>query len=419
MKDKTYLCIDMKSFFASVECVDRGLDPMTTNLVVADPNRGSGAICLAITPSMKALGIRNRCRIFEIPRNISYITAMPRMKRYMEISANIYSIYLKYISPDDIHVYSVDECFLDVTSYLKPYNMTPKEMVLMLTQAVFKETGVTATAGIGTNLFLAKVALDITAKHADDHIGILDEKSFKATLWHHKPIMDIWGIGHGIATRLEKYGAYDLYGITQIDEKVLYKEFGINAEYLIDHANGIETCTIQEIHDYKTKSSSLSNGQVLFEDYKYDDALLVMKEMVDQLTLDLVEKHLVIDSVSISVGYANEADKSTGGSRKFGNYTNSYKKIVGHIEDLYRETTKSTAPIRRLNISFNNLRDDAMETFSLFDDVESDAKEKKLQETVISIKNRYGKNAVLKGMSYQEKATARKRNKLVGGHNSE
>jgi DNA polymerase V len=415
MKDKTYLCIDMKSFFASVECVDRGLDPMTTNLVVADPNRGSGAICLAITPSMKALGIRNRCRIFEIPRNISYITAMPRMKRYMEISANIYSIYLKYISPDDIHVYSVDECFLDVTSY----NMTPKEMVLMLTQAVFKETGVTATAGIGTNLFLAKVALDITAKHADDHIGILDEKSFKATLWHHKPIMDIWGIGHGIATRLEKYGAYDLYGITQIDEKVLYKEFGINAEYLIDHANGIEPCTIQEIHDYKTKSSSLSNGQVLFEDYKYDDALLVMKEMVDQLTLDLVEKHLVIDSVSISVGYANEADKSTGGSRKFGNYTNSYKKIVGHIEDLYRETTKSTAPIRRLNISFNNLRDDAMETFSLFDDVESDAKEKKLQETVISIKNRYGKNAVLKGMSYQEKATARKRNKLVGGHNSE
>jgi DNA polymerase V len=218
---------------------------------------------------------------------------------------------------------------------------------------------------------------------------------------------------------LEKYGVYDLYGITQIDEKVLYKEFGINAEYLIDHANGIEPCTIQEIHDYKTKSSSLSNGQVLFEDYKYDDALLVMKEMVDLLTLDLVEKHLVIDSVSMSVSYATEADKSTGGSRKFGNFTNSYKKIVGHIEDLYHETTKSNAPIRRLNISFNNLRDDAMETFSLFDDIESDAKEKKLQETVISIKNRYGKNAVLKGMSYQEKATARKRNKLVGGHNSE
>lgn len=419
MDDKTFLCIDMKSFYASVECVERGLDPLTTNLVVADPSRGNGAICLAITPAMKALGIHNRCRIYEIPNHVNYITALPRMKRYMEVSADIYSIYLKYISPDDIHVYSVDECFLDVTSYLKPYNKTAKEMVLMLTEAVFKETGITATAGIGSNLFLAKVALDITAKHVDDHIGFLDEASFKETIWHHQPITDVWGIGRGIAKRLEKYGAYDLYEVTQIPEKILYKEFGINAEYLIDHANGIEPCTMKEIHDYKSKSSSLSNGQILFENYAFEDALLVLKEMVDQLVLDLVERHLVIDSIGMAIGYADETVKSTGGSRKLGEFTNSYKKIVPHFEEIYRKTTKKDTPIRRLNISLNNLMDDSLETISLFDNIVEDAKEKKLQETVISIKNRYGKNAILKGTSYTEKSTVRKRNKLVGGHNGE
>lgn len=419
MESRTYCCIDMKSFFASVECVQRGLDPLTTNLVVADPSRGNGAICLAITPAMKALGIHNRCRIYEIPNHVNYITALPRMKLYMEVSADIYSIYLKYVSPDDIHVYSVDECFLDVTPYLKPYHKTAKEMVLMLTEAVFRETGITATAGIGTNLFLAKVALDITAKHVDDHIGYLDEASFKETIWHHQPITDIWGIGRGIAKRLEKYGAYELYEVTQIPEKILYREFGINAEYLIDHANGIEPCTIQEIHDYKSKSSSLSNGQILFENYKFGDALLVVKEMVDQLVLDLVEKHLVIDSVALSIGYADESVKSTGGSRKLGEYTNSYKKIVPHFEEIYLKTTKKDTPIRRLNIGLNNLMDDSLETVTLFDDVVEDAKEKKLQETVISIKKRYGKNAILKGTSYTEKSTVRKRNKLIGGHNGE
>ncbi len=419
MEDRTVCCIDMKSFFASVECVQRGLDPLTTNLVVADPSRGNGAICLAITPAMKALGIHNRCRIYEIPNHVSYITALPRMKLYMEVSANIYSIYLKYISPNDIHVYSVDECFLDVTSYLKPYHKTAKEMVQMLTDAVFRETGITATAGIGTNLFLAKVALDITAKHVDDHIGYLDEASFKATIWHHQPITDIWGIGRGIAKRLEKYGAYDLYEVTQIPEKILYREFGINAEYLIDHAQGIEPCTIKEIHDYKAKSSSLSNGQILFEDYKFEDALMVMKEMVDQLVLDLVERHLVIDSIGLSIGYGDDSVKATGGSRKLGEHTNSYKKIVPHFEEIYLKTTKKDTPIRRLNIGLNNLMDDSMETVSLFDDAVEDAKEKKLQETVISIKNRYGKNAILKGTSYTEKSTVRKRNKLIGGHNSE
>jgi DNA polymerase V len=419
MEEQIYLCIDMKSFFASVECVERGLDPMTTNLVVADPSRGNGAICLAITPAMKALGIHNRCRIYEIPNSIDYITALPRMKKYMEVSANIYSTYLKYISADDIHVYSVDECFLDITSYLKPYGKSPKEMVLMLTDAVFKETGITATAGIGTNLFLAKVALDITAKHVPDHIGFLDEASFKQTIWHHKPIIDIWGVGRGISARLEKYGAYDLYDVSQLNEKLLYKEFGINAEYLIDHSKGIEPCTIKEIHDYKSKSTSLSNGQILFEDYKFEDALLVLKEMVDLLTLDLVEKHLVTNAIGLNIGYSDNLTKSTGGTRKFGDYTNSYKKIMAHFEQLYLESTKRDQPIRRINIGFSHLQDDSLETFSLFDDVEDDSKEKKLQETVISIKNKYGKNAVLKGMNYSEKATARKRNKLTGGHNSE
>jgi len=419
MKDRTYLCIDMKSFYASVECVERGLDPLTCNLVVADPSRGTGAICLAITPSMKALGIHNRCRIFEIPKSVEYITALPRMKRYMEISANIYSTYLKFISPDDIHVYSVDECFLDVTSYLKPYNKTIKEMVLMLTDAVFKETGITATVGVGTNLFLAKVALDITAKHVPDHIGYLDEEAFKQSIWHHQPITDIWNVGRGIAKRLEKYGAYDLFAVTQLDEKLLYKEFGVNAEYLIDHAKGYEPCTIKEIHNYKSKCSSLSNGQILFEDYYFDDALLVMKEMVDQLTLDLVEKHLAIDSISLYIGYSDDITKGTGGTRKFAECTNSYKKIVSYFEDLFRSTTLKGTPIRRLNIGFNNLKDDSFESITLFDDLEANAKEKKLQETVINIKNRYGKNSVLKGMSYMEKATARKRNKLIGGHNSE
>ena len=419
MEEKTYLCIDMKSFFASVECVERGLDPLTALLVVADPSRGSGAICLAVTPALKALGVRNRCRLYEIPPHIRYITALPHMKRYMEVSADIYSTYLKYISPQDIHVYSVDECFLDVTSYLKLYQLSPKEMVKLLTQAVYKQTGITATAGIGTNLFLAKVALDITAKHAEDHIGELNEESFKKLIWTHQPITDVWGIGHGIAARLEKYGVTDLFGITQLDEKVLYKEFGVNAEYLIDHAYGKEPCTIQDIHDYKAKSSSISNGQILFENYRYDDALLVMKEMVDMLSLELVEKHSVVDSISLSIGYASEKDKATGGSRKLNGFTNSYTKLVTQFEELYRSTTKVHTPIRRINISLNNLHDEAMETVSLFDDPTVLTKEKKLQETMLSIKKRYGKNAVLKGMNYQEKATARQRNKLTGGHNSE
>jgi len=415
--ERTYLCIDLKSFYASVECVERGLDPFTTNLVVADPSRGRGAICLAITPAMKALGIRNRCRVFEIPENVSYITALPRMRRYMEVSADVYGTYLKYISPEDIHVYSVDECFLDVTMYLDHYHKTPREMAVMLMDAVFRETGICATAGIGTNLFLAKVALDVTAKHTEDHIGVLDEESFKRELWHHKPITDIWNIGPGIAARLAKHGAYDLYGVTRLPEDILYREFGVNAEYLIDHAWGREPCTIAQIHAYKAKSASLSNGQVLFEDYAFDDALTVLKEMVDQLTLELTEKHLVTDSVSLSVGYAKRTEKMTGGTRKLEGYTASCRKITAKFEELFRETTRRDVPIRRLNIGLNELEDEVMESISLFDDQAADAKEKRLRAAVAAIKGKYGKNAILKGVSYTDKATARMRNKLIGGHN--
>ena len=294
MEESAYLCIDLKSFFASVECSARGLNSLTTNLVVADPARGRGAICLAVSPSLKALGVKNRCRVYEIPKGIDYITAKPRMRLYMEYSAKIYSIYLRYISAEDIHVYSIDECFLDVSQYLNLYRKNAKEMAQMLMDAVYRETGICATAGIGTNLFLAKVALDITAKHAPDHMGYLDEEEFRRTIWHHRPITDVWNVGRGIARRLERYGIYDLYGVAHFSEEKLYREFGVNAEFLIDHAHGVEPCTIADIHAYRSKSNSLSNGQILFEDYSAEDALTVMREMVDMLVLELVEKGFIL-----------------------------------------------------------------------------------------------------------------------------
>ena len=417
MSDKMYCCIDLKSFYASVECVERGLNPMTTNLVVADPTRGNGSVCLAITPAMKKLGIKNRCRVFEIPRNIEYITAMPQMRKYMQVSADIYSVYLRYVSPEDIHVYSIDECFIDITDYLKLYKKTALEFTIMLMDAVFYETGIPASAGIGPNLFLCKVALDVTAKHSPNFIGILDEESFKEKIWTHRPITDIWNIGRGIAKRLEHYGIYDLKGVTECPEDLLYREFGVNAEFLIDHAHGKESCTIKEIHEYKSKSSSISNGQVLFEDYNYNDAFTIVKEMVDLQVDDLIEKHLVIDSISLHIGYSKDANRSTGGTRKIGEFTNSFKKIMGYFESLYKETTNPNAPIRRITLGLNNLQDDYMASISLFDDVEAQEKEKKLREAVVDIKKKYGKNIILKGISYTEKATARSRNKMVGGHN--
>ena len=417
--EKVYLCIDLKCFFASVECVARGLDPFETDLVVADPSRGNGAICLAISPSLKAKGVKNRCRIFEIPKNIDYITALPRMKLYIKYSADIYGIYLKYVSAEDIVVYSIDECFLDVTSYLKMYKLTAKELAKKIIDDIYDTLNICATVGIGTNLFLAKVALDITAKHTSDHMGYLDEEEFKKQIWHHKPITDIWNIGRGIAKRLEKYNCYDLYDVAHMDEKVLYKEFGVNAEFLIDHSKGIEPTTIKDIHNYKAKSNSMSNNQILFEDYKYDDAFLVLKEMVEMNVLELVDKHLVTNCISLFVGYSKDVIKPTGVSMTLDEYTSSYAKLNEYFIRLFKNNVDKYHMIRRIGIGFNNVIDEKYATINLFTDVKKEEKERKMQEAIIEIKKKYGKNSILKAMNLQEKATARKRNKLVGGHNGE
>ncbi len=416
---KIYLCIDLKCFFASVECVLRNLDPFKTNLVVADPTRGNGAICLAISPKMKEQHVRNRCRIFEIPKEIEYITAMPRMKKYIEFSANIYEIYLKYVSKEDILVYSIDECFLDITSYLKLYNKNAFELAKIIIDDVYKETNICATAGIGTNMFLAKVALDISAKHSKTFIGYLDEKTFKKEIWHHQPITDIWNIGHGIANRLKKYGVYDLYGITKLNEEILYKEFGVNAKLLIDHANGIEPCSIEDVHNYKAKSNSLSYNQILFEDYKYEDAFLAFKEMIELNVLDLVDKNLVTNCISFYIGYSKDIIKPTAISQKLGEYTNSYFKLNEYFITLFKKNVNKNYYIRRIGIGFNNVVDEAYQSFNLFTDIKKEEKEKKLQKTILDVKKKYGKNSILKAMNLQEKATTIKRNKLIGGHNGE
>lgn len=417
--DKIYACLDLKSFYASVECVERGLDPFTTNLAVADPARGRGAICLAITPAMKQLGIRNRCRLFEIPVHIEYITAKPHMKKYMRYSADIYSIYLQYISREDIHVYSIDECFFDLTPYLKLYGKTAKEVATLLMQAVFKDTGICATAGLGTNLFLAKVALDITAKHTADNIGYLDENEFKKKIWHYQPLTDIWNIGRGIAKRLDKYGVRDLYGVAHLDEKILYREFGVNAEFLIDHAWGVEPCTIQDIHEYKAASSSVTNSQILPHDYNSDDAWLVLKEMADQLILELTDKQVTTNSLSLSLGYARDTIKPAGGTRKLAFRTNLYNKILTELSRYYHDLVNPCYPIRKITLGFNNLLADDYGELDLFADSRAEEKERSVQQTVLAIKNKFGKNALLRGMSLEAKATARERNRLVGGHNGE
>ena len=311
MNERAYICIDLKSFYASVECVERGLDPMTTNLVVADPERSEKTICLAITPSMKALGIKNRCRLFEIPKGVDYIIAPPRMQKYIDYSADIYEIYLRYISKEDIHIYSVDEAFLDLTSYLTTYHMTAKEMAQMLMSVILKETGVRATCGIGTNLYLAKIALDITAKHSEDFISELTEASFKIQLWEHRPLTDFWRIGKGTARTLARYGIQTMRQIAEMDENFLYELFGIDAELLIDHAWGREPVTMADIKGYRSKSNCLSSGQVLMRDYDFDEGRLIVREMMDLMCLDLVDKKLVTSSVTIYVGYSNSLDRKS------------------------------------------------------------------------------------------------------------
>ena len=421
MSDKIYLCIDLKSFYASVECAERGLDPMTTNLVVADPSRTEKTICLAVSPSMKALGVKNRCRVFEIPHNIEYIMAEPRMQKYIDYAAEIYGVYLKYLSKDDIYVYSIDEVFLDITGYLKKYRMSAKQMAIMLMDDIKRTVGVPASCGIGTNLYLTKIALDITAKHSPDGIGYLDEKLYKETLWKHEPLTDFWRIGAGTAKRLARYGITCMQDIAECDEDFLYSLFGIDAELIIDHAHGIEPVTLADIKAYRPKSNSITSGQVLMRDYKFDEGRLVACEMADALCLDLVEKGLVTQSVTMHIGYSNNVDIAPAhASVMLDRETSSDSIIVPEICKLYNKIVDRDTPIRRINITFNKVtqKSDAQQ-LSFFEDEDKNLiKHEAVQKTLVDIKKKYGKNSILKGMNLKEGATAKERNRQIGGHKS-
>lgn len=417
LTENHFLCIDLKSFFASVECVERGLDPMTTDLVVADPEREKGTICLAVSPSLKAKGVKNRCRVFEIPEGLKYIMAPPRMQKYIDYAAEIYGVYLEYIAPEDIHVYSIDEAFLDVTHYLWLYNMTPKELAIRLMDEVYKKVGVRATCGIGTNLYLCKIALDITAKHSPDFIGILDEESYKETMWNHKPLTDFWRIGNGTAERLARYGIHTMGDIARTPENVLYKWFGIDAELLIDHAWGRESTTMQDIKNYRAKSNCLSSSQVLMRDYTFFEARLIVKEMLDLICLDMVSKKLITDSLSLYVGYSNKlVVPGTKGTAQVAKKTNADSLIIPAVVSLYDRIVNPEYPIRRIGITCNRVvPDSGGEQLNLFSEIDTD-KNRILQETMLKIKARFGKNAILKGMNFEEAATTRERNSQIGGH---
>ena len=419
-RQKSFICIDLKSFYASVECVERGLDPFKTNLVVADPTRSQSTICLAITPAMKKLGVKNRCRIHEIPAGIEYITAMPRMQLYIDYSARIYSIYLRYVSKEDIHVYSIDECFMDVTNYLSLYHMTGKEMAVELMDAVMKETGITATAGIGTNLYLAKVAMDIVAKHVEDHIGILNEISYRQQLWDHRPLSDFWRIGSRTEKKLAGYGIHtmgDIAYTSVTSEEWLYKMFGIDAELLIDHAWGLESCDIHDIKNYHTEEHSLSNGQVLMRNYSFEEAAVVVREMTDVLVLDLVSKGLITGSVTLWIAYDHRYERpSSHGTVRLTSLTNSSSTIMDEVDKLYQKITDRHTGIRRIEICANRVMPEGYLQYDLFTDPATVEKEKNLQQAILDVKKKYGKNAIMRGANLLDCSTYRERNNQIGGH---
>lgn len=417
-KQRCYFVIDMKSFFASVECVERGLDAMTTKLVVADECRTDKTICLAVSPAMKALGVRNRCRLFEIPKGIDYIIAPPRMQKYIEYAAEIYGIYLKYIDPMDIHTYSIDESFIDATDYLKIYNTKAKDFAKKLTNEIYEKLGIPATVGIGTNLYLAKIALDITAKKSPERIGWLTEEKFIKELWTHRPLSDFWGISAGTIARLEKYNIHDMKGITECKEDLLYKEFGVNAELLIDHAWGKETCLMSDIKNYKTQSKSISNSQILPCGYKYEDAKIAMQEMIQEGCYRLAREKLETNLMHIFVGYQDDRTDRSKGTKRLRNTTNLYSQIIGSAEELFDEIVDKKKLIRQIGYDFADLKPDGIEQYDLFTDYTEIEKEKKLVNSVLNIKDRYGKNAILKGLDFAPNATQRERNMQIGGHKS-
>ena len=408
----TYICVDLKTFFASVECVERGLDPFKTDLVVADIKRNKGAICLAISPKMKERGIKNRCRIYEIPKDVKPIIVKPRMKKYIEYSSRVYGIYLDYVSKEDIHVYSIDEAFLDVTSYLKMYNMDSISLAKRIISDIKKRTGITATAGIGTNMYLAKIALDILSKHNKNNIGYLDEKLYKELLWDHTPLTDFWQIGRGIQNRLYKHHIRTMREISNCNPKILYKEFGIEASYLIDHSNGIEPMTIKEIKSYKPKNTSISNSQILFRNYNEKEARVIITEMIDNLVIELVKKELYVNNVSVYIMFSNYEHISFSVNV---NSSNSYKDILDKVLNEYDYVVESNI-IRKIGISFNDLNSKKYEQLDLFSNINNN--DSTLEKTMYNIKSKYGKNSILRCISLDENATMRIRNNYIGGHNA-
>ena len=433
--DRQYLCIDLKSFYASVECVERGLDPMTASLVVADPERTSKTICLAVSPALKARGVSGRARVFEIPETFDYIMAPPRMATYVEYSSRIYAIYLRYFSKDDIHVYSIDEAFMDVTGYLPLYGCTARELGNRIRQEVLDEVGIPATCGIGPNLYLAKLALDITAKHSPDFFGELDADSFKEQLWDHQPITDFWRIGRGTARRLAALGIHTMGQLAIYhDMDRLYDEFGIDAEILIDHAWGYEPVTIADIKAYEPKSRSVTNAQVLGCPYGFDDALIVAKEMADASALDLVAQRSVAASVTLAARYTRDAahrpagaydpaDRrnyapDAGGTFRFPVPTNSRDAIVEAVVGLFEESVDRTRAVHNLMLNFNGVQPEGDGQLSLFDEPEAETCERSRQEAILDVKRKFGKNALLKGIDLMPQATQRDRNRQLGGHKS-
>lgn len=468
---RTYIAIDLKSFYASVECVDRGLDPLTTNLVVADASRTEKTICLAVTPSLKEYGIGGRARLFEVyqkARGVDFIIAKPQMAHYIEVSSKIYSIYLKYIAPEDIHVYSIDEVIMDVTPYLGTYRMTAHELAIKMIRDVLSQTGITATAGIGTNMYLCKVAMDIMAKKmpADKdgvRIAELDEMSYRRELWDYKPITKFWRVGQGIAQKLACYGIDTMGKLARMsikDEDMLYDLFGVNAELLIDHAWGWEPCTMEAVKAYRPESNSFSSGQVLQEPYTFQKARVVIREMAEGMALDLVSKRLLTDQLVLTVGYDAESlirpeirakyhgpittnhygkavPKHAHGTFNFQKPTSSSSLIMDGAAEIFDRQVNPDLLIRRLNLTTNHVKDEEFvnsqqskanyEQLDLFTDYEELdkqrqkekarlAKERRMQEAQLRIKQRFGKNAILRGLNFQEGATAKERNKQIGGH---
>ena len=449
--ERCYLCIDLKSYYASVECVERGLDPLKTNLVVSDPTRTDRTICLAVSPSLKALGVPGRPRLYEViekvaeinrarllraPRRrfhgsswnaeelkkdpaleLSYIVAPPQMTHYMACSGRIHQIMLKYVAEEDIHVYSNDEAFLDVTRYMGPWHMDRKQFAQMILRDILETTGITATCGIGENLYLAKIALDIISKHAADYIGILSEEDYRETLWDHLPLTDFWSVSHGTVRRLASMGLQTMRDIAHGNERFLYKEFGVNAQLLIDHAWGREPATMADIKAYVPREQSLSSGQVLHTGYDIPGAKLLILEMAELLSLEMVDKGMATNSITITLAYSFSSDlRPATGTISTGPPTSSTKKILEHVAALYDRVAVNDVPVYHVGVCFNRVRDERDWQYDIFSSPEKQEAEKSLQRTIVSIKKKYGKNGIFKGMNLLEGAKTLERNAQVGGH---